>query len=248
VGQKTNPKLFRLATNNNFLANWYTSKKEYPNYLKEDNLYIEKINNIFGKIFTLSNINISRKESSNVNFIYFNINILYPREKEIFNKIHKFFSLNKDIVSKKILFLLDTKNKEIINTKRLIFLVLNFLKKKFLNEIDSLNNISFIKINFIKNPYIDSLIIAKIIADQIKKRVPYRRVMKQIIENAKYSLIKGILIKLSGRLNGIEMARSESKRYGTIPLHTLKANIDYTQYEVNTIYGIIGIKIWLHLN
>lgn len=244
MGQKTNPNLFRLIINQKFLSNWCTEKKNYSNYLKEDNLYRKLITNIFEKTFKISKIKISRNEGLNTNFLYFELTLLYPREKEIITKIFKFF-LDNNIGE-------EFKNKNNLDIKTLVSLVLDFLSKKFLNISNKLKtikkNICFLKINYIYDFYTDSSIIAKNIADQIQKRVPYKRILKKIIENAKNNSIKGIMIQLSGCLDGVEIARTESKKYGSIPLHTLKANIDYAQDEINTIYGIIGIKVWLYKN
>lgn len=98
---------------------------------------------------------------------------------------------------------------------------------------------------FIKNPFEDSTLIAKFIADQLEKRVPFRRAVKQTIKKVQLTSMKGVKVEVSGRLNGIEIARSEWKRDGKIPLHTLRAKIDYTHQEAQTIYGVIGIKVWL---
>ena len=107
-----------------------------------------------------------------------------------------------------------------------------------------------IKIKFIRSQFEDASIIAKFIAKEMNKRSPYRRVMKTVINKIKairrYSNVKGLKIQLSGRLNGIEIARTEWKRIGSIPLHTLNADIDYTHEFVNTKFGAIGIKVWLY--
>jgi small subunit ribosomal protein S3 len=105
----------------------------------------------------------------------------------------------------------------------------------------------YVSIQFIKNPFEDPVLIAKFIADQLEKRTPFRRAVKQTIKKVQRTTLKGVKIQVSGRLNGIEIARSEWKRDGKIPLHTLKADIDYTHQIAQTIYGIIGIKVWLFL-
>ncbi len=102
-----------------------------------------------------------------------------------------------------------------------------------------------ISIKFIKNPFEDALLIAKYIGEQLEKRIPFRRAIKQTIKKVQRSSMKGIKIQVSGRLNGVEMARSEWKRDGRVPLHTLRAKIDYTHHRAETIYGTIGIKVWL---
>jgi len=89
------------------------------------------------------------------------------------------------------------------------------------------------------------MLIAKYISDQLEKRTPFRRAVKQSIKKVQRSNMKGIKIQVSGRLNGIDIARSEWKREGRVPLHTLRAKIDYAYERAETIYGVIGIKVWL---
>ena len=79
----------------------------------------------------------------------------------------------------------------------------------------------------------------------MEKRTPFRRAVKQTIKKVQLTNLKGVKVEVSGRLNGIDIARSEWKRDGKIPLHTLKAQIDYTHQMAYTIYGVIGIKVWL---
>ncbi len=96
----------------------------------------------------------------------------------------------------------------------------------------------------IKNPSIEAQLIAQSVAFQLEKRVAFRRAMKRAIDQAIAGGIKGIKIKCSGRLNGAEMARTEKYQVGKLPLHTLRAQIDYGFAEALTTYGIIGIKVW----
>ena len=98
----------------------------------------------------------------------------------------------------------------------------------------------------IKNPSMDAQLVAQNITFQLEKRVAFRRAMKRAIENTISSGAKGIKIKCSGRLNGAEMARSESYLEGKLPLQTLRANIDYGFAEALTTYGIIGVKCWIY--
>lgn len=98
----------------------------------------------------------------------------------------------------------------------------------------------------IKNPDVVAQLVAESIAAQLEKRVAFRRAMKQSIGRAMKAGVKGIKIKVSGRLNGAEIARSESYHEGTIPLQTLRADIDYGFAEADTTYGRIGIKVWLY--
>jgi len=102
-----------------------------------------------------------------------------------------------------------------------------------------------INIYEIKRPEIDSRLVGESIAQQLKARISYRRAMKQAIASAMRVGALGIKIKVSGRLGGAEMARTEQYKEGRIPLHTLRADIDYAISEADTIYGKIGIKVWI---
>ena len=98
----------------------------------------------------------------------------------------------------------------------------------------------------IKNPDVNAQLVAENIAAQLEKRISFRRAMKQAIGRAMKLGAKGIKVKCSGRLGGAEIARSEQYHEGTIPLQTLRADIDYGFAEANTTYGKIGIKVWLY--
>lgn len=97
----------------------------------------------------------------------------------------------------------------------------------------------------IKRPELDAKLVGESIAQQLKARISFRRAMKQSIASAMRVGSQGIKIKLSGRLGGAEMARSEQYKEGRIPLHTLRADIDYALSEADTVYGKIGIKVWI---
>jgi len=97
----------------------------------------------------------------------------------------------------------------------------------------------------IKRPELDAKLVGESIAQQLEARISYRRAMKQSIASAIRVGAQGIKIKVAGRLGGAEMARSEQYKEGRIPLHTLRADIDYAISEANTVYGKIGIKVWI---
>lgn len=97
----------------------------------------------------------------------------------------------------------------------------------------------------IKRPETDAMLVASGIARQIEGRVAYRRAIKMAISSAIRMGAEGIKVQISGRLNGAEMARSEKYKEGRIPLHTFRADIDYTLAEAQTTYGLIGIKVWI---
>ena len=103
-----------------------------------------------------------------------------------------------------------------------------------------------VNIEEIRKPEIDAQLIADSIAQQLEKRIMFRRAMKRAMQNAMRLGAQGIKIMSAGRLNGIEIARTEWYREGRVPLHTLRADIDYGTSEAKTTYGIIGIKVWVY--
>ncbi|RJF99744.1 30S ribosomal protein S3 [Noviherbaspirillum saxi] len=103
-----------------------------------------------------------------------------------------------------------------------------------------------VNIEEIRKPEVDAQLIADSIAQQLEKRIMFRRAMKRAMQNAMRLGAQGIKIMSSGRLNGIEIARKEWYREGRVPLHTLRADIDYGFGEAETTYGIIGIKVWVY--
>lgn len=112
----------------------------------------------------------------------------------------------------------------------------------------ALNNSRQIRINVVEidKPDADAAMIAEFIRDQLQRRVSFRRVVRQAIQRAQRSDdVQGIKLQVSGRLNGAEIARTEWTREGRVPLHTLRANIDYAYKTAATTYGILGIKIWV---
>lgn len=102
-----------------------------------------------------------------------------------------------------------------------------------------------VNIEEIRKPELDAQLIADNIAQQLEKRIMFRRAMKRAMQNAMRLGAQGIKIMSSGRLNGIEIARTEWYREGRVPLHTLRANLDYGTAEAKTTYGVIGIKVWI---
>lgn len=103
-----------------------------------------------------------------------------------------------------------------------------------------------VNIEEVRKPEIDAQLIADNIAQQLERRIMFRRAMKRAMQNAMRMGAQGIKIMSSGRLNGIEIARTEWYREGRVPLHTLRADIDYATSEASTTYGIIGIKVWVY--
>ena len=120
---------------------------------------------------------------------------------------------------------------------------LRFELGKLLNT--PINNIH-LNINEIKKPELDAKLVAASITQQLERRVLFRRAMKRAVTNTMRLGAEGIKVKIAGRLNGAEIARSEWYQEGRVPLHTLKADIDYGVAEAKTTYGIIGVKVWIY--
>jgi len=108
-----------------------------------------------------------------------------------------------------------------------------------------INNVK-ISIEEIRKPELDAMLVAEGIAQQLERRVMFRRAMRRSVQNAMRLGAEGIKINVSGRLNGAEIARNEWYREGRVPLHTLRADIDYGFAEALTTYGILGIKVWIY--
>lgn len=109
-------------------------------------------------------------------------------------------------------------------------------------------HINSVKVNIeeIRKPELDAQLVAESISQQLERRVMFRRAMKRAIQNTMRMGAQGIKIKIGGRLNGAEIARSEMYHEGRVPLHTLRADIDYGTHEALTTYGILGIKVWIY--
>ncbi len=102
-----------------------------------------------------------------------------------------------------------------------------------------------VSVEEIRKPELDAYLVAESVAQQIERRIMFRRAMKRAVTNTMRLGALGMKINLSGRLNGAEIARSEWYREGRVPLHTLRADIDYGTAESNTTYGVIGVKVWI---
>ncbi|MDX1492208.1 MAG: 30S ribosomal protein S3 [Pseudohongiellaceae bacterium] len=102
-----------------------------------------------------------------------------------------------------------------------------------------------INIEEVRKPDLDAQLVADSVAQQLERRVMFRRAMKRVVQNAMRQGAEGIKVQVGGRLGGAEIARSEWYREGRVPLHTLRADIDYATSEASTTYGIIGVKVWI---
>lgn len=251
MGQKTHPKAFRLGITQKHLSTWYARKKDYSLLLQKDFFIRNSIGKQLEKFLTISTIRIERAGSEKSTHLptLVIIKALHPRVKDISKNVISTLLLGPK--KKEIVALLQKKTHSIRKEKpEKTKLLLSYFFKTKVRELarnlsKTLGEQIELRFEFCRNIFEDALLIAKFVGIQIKRRAPFRRVIKQALKKAELINVKGIKIELSGRLNGIEIARSEWKREGRIPLHTLSANIDYAEHFVNTVYGIIGIKVWL---
>lgn len=116
------------------------------------------------------------------------------------------------------------------------------IKKRFLNKKTTLN----VNIHEVAKPYSSAQLVCQNIIEQLEKRIPFRRVVKRAIDQVMQSGVKGVKIIVGGRLNGAEIARQEKFAQGSIPLHTLRADIDYARGAAHTTYGAVGVKVWIN--
>lgn len=202
MGQKVNPKSFRLGIVSTWDSSWY-SDKEYAKKLHED----IKIRALIFQQLAVAGIS--------------KVCIERPANKIIVN-IH---SSRPGIVIGK-------KGSDIARVKKNI-------SKVTTNEV-------VVNVTEVRKSETDPLLIAKNIAEQLEKRVSFRKCIKRSIVSSMKMGVAGVKISVSGRLGGAEIARTEWYKEGKIPLHTLRANIRYDKAEAHTIYGLIGIKVWIY--
>lgn len=119
---------------------------------------------------------------------------------------------------------------------------------KNLKNILPTNRQLTIKIHEVEKVNLNASLLGDLIVKQLEDRIPFRRAVREAMQQAQESNVSGIKVQVSGRLNGAEIARSEWFREGRVPLQTLRADIDYATKEANTIYGILGIKVWIFKN
>ena len=120
------------------------------------------------------------------------------------------------------------------------------VKQEMVKRLEKLTHKSvFLSVMEIKNPDLDATLVARKMAEDLENRASFRRVQKKAIQQTMKAGAKGIKTKISGRLGGAEMARAEGYSEGTVPLHTLRADVDYALAEANTTYGKLGVKVWI---
>jgi len=262
MGQKTNPLGFRLGTTQSHHSVWFEEPKNYSASLQED----EKIRNFF-KNYVQNSIDSYIKKNKNNNkkkkAKKIQKNSIKPPSRNR-NKGYEGVvrvEIKKQIVHTKRTFIKLKRFSDPLQIQKAIIRVIiysgslpKFLLKKEIWERDVTKQEFFyiyskkiiIQFKKVKRPYSQPNLIAKFITLQIKERIPFRRIMNQAIELArKEKNTKGMRIRLAGRIEGKDKARKVGKRKGKLPLQRIYANIDYCSHTIQTIYGVLGLKIWI---
>jgi small subunit ribosomal protein S3 len=203
VGQKIHPGGMRVGVIHDWKSNWYTGKKEFPQYLLED---VRIRDHIYKK---LAHAGLS--------------DILIRKDKQ---------RITVDIYTARPGIVIGKSGVEVDALRR----ELHAMTQKNVH----------ININEIKRPELDAKLVAQSIAEQLSNRVAFRRAMKRALASAIRSGAAGVKIQCSGRLGGGEMSRREQYNEGRVPLHTIRADIDYGFVEARTTYGRIGVKVWIN--
>lgn len=240
MGQKTHPELFRLNVIKNYKSKWYSNKFNYPKLVLQDYNIRNLIEKELNKFITISDIKIIRLEG-NIKYLkrtFINISFLLENQENLLEKFSENFNISYDKIS----------SSSIENKIKFIELLLQYYFRNIIRNLEYIYNTHvYIYLDLFKYPFNDSNLIAKYIGIQLQKRIPYKRILRDIFKRIKeLSDFNGVKIQLSGRLNGQDMARTEWQHDGQISLHTLRAKISYSSYPVQTIYGIMGIKVWLY--
>lgn len=214
MGQKVNPLVLRLGTPQSYHSLWFEQPKNYSKGLQEDKKIRNSIKNYVQKKL--------RSDIEGIACIKIQKGI-----DEI--QVIIYMGFHKLLKSLKMEELQTNVQKELRNVQK---------------ELNCVNRKLKITITRIGNPYGHPNILAQFIAGQLKNRVPFRKAMKKAIKLTKEAGTDAVKIKIAGRIDGRDIARVEWAREGGVPLHNLRANIDYCSFTVRTIYGILGIKIW----
>jgi small subunit ribosomal protein S3 len=202
MGQKVNPKGFRLAVTRDWDSRWYANKQQFPVFLKEDYNIREFLTK---RLLTASVPRIFIERSSN----------------RVRVRVH---TARPGVV-------IGRKGQE--------------LDKLRADLVKHVGQDVILDIHEVKKPDLEAKLVAESVALQLERRIAFRRAMKKAVQTTMSLGAQGIKIQCSGRLGGMDIARTESQRAGRVPLQTLRENIDYGFTEATTTYGIIGVKCWI---
>lgn len=242
MGQKVHPLGLRIGITQKHRSNWFAKTSHYPRFVMEDHLLRSYILKKYPKAY-ISQIYINRSKTTQnqetqktADLVEMSIYAATPRTL--------FASKNKDKAKGKM------KGNAIDVQKKLTELKteLEQLCQRNRSKYDLPAIRIILTIFKVKNIYSDASVLADFLIEQLEQRVPFRSALKKTLKQTNLKMVQGIKIQISGRLNGAEMARTEWVRKGRVPLQTLRADIDYSYKMAKTIYGILGIKIWVLKN
>ncbi len=206
MGQKVNPRIFRIGVNKTWSSRWFT-KASFGTFLQQD----EAIRKFIKKKFRSSGIAaVEIARTSNA----LTVTIATSRPGVIIGR----GGAGVEEMKKELL-------EKVIKVSKTV-LRLN------IEEVDK--------------PDLSAELVVQSVVDQLEKRLPFRRILKQTVERVKRAGAQGVRVMVAGRLNGAEIARTEALHTGSIPLHTLRADIDYSRGAAHTTYGAIGVKVWIY--
>ena len=244
MGQKVHPLGFRVGVNENYRSKWFVKPEKYSSLLFQDYLIRKNILNYF-EILNNSKNKKNLTDSINVT------DIIITRKFDQINVSIQVASINKALVNKmssnSTNVVTDHSNKIVNKLQQLLIKQLFLFQQK--NE--KISAPFKVLVNIVEPPKIsaNANFITQCLIDDLENRVPFRRALKNILDiTKKQQDVAGLKIRISGRLNGIEMARSEWVRNGRIPLQTITANIEYCNDVAETKYGLLGIKVWVYKN
>lgn len=228
MGQKVHPLGFRLGIIQKHRSQWFSKTYNYSQLIIEDNLLRKTILERFWKA-GIVDIKIDRKiDQIKIELRAARPDILVGRDTKNLENLRK--DLEKEL-------------KKHQTERNSITSKISQLQTKVSNN--ELKGQIILSITKIATPNLEAAFLAELLVEQLEKRIAFRRAVKQVLKRAKQAHVKGIKIQVSGRLNGAEIARSEWVREGRVPLQTLRAEIDYSFKTAKTIYGLLGIKIWI---
>ncbi|MHB1864633.1 MAG: 30S ribosomal protein S3 [Candidatus Saccharimonadales bacterium] len=204
MGQKVNPISMRLQVNKDWRSKWFSDKRNYAAFLKQDLMVRKMINDRLGSRAAISRVDISRTPN------LVNVTIFTGKAGVVIGKGGTGASELKAAIEK------------IYSTP------------------------TRVNIEEIKKADLQAKLVAENIAHQLERRMSFRRAIKSAAAASMRAGAKGVRIEVSGRLNGAEMSRREKEVAGSVPLHTLRADIDFSQVNAKTVAGIIGVKVWIY--
>lgn len=253
MGQKVNPQGFRLGVTQAPISYWFAKNRHYSQLVIEDHFLRSSIYKKFPNA-GIAAIYIERQ----VDTIKIDISSARPRQLlGSFSKDQHLYTGIQDLREQLKISLQEYQRASLPFFQKKVLKAKDSSKElqlpnKDINGtspqlVDSRDLVSHISIGIIKvsDPDTSAPCLAEFIVEQLEKRIPFRRAMKQAVSRAQNASVKGIKVQISGRLNGAEIARSEWVLKGRVPLHTLRAKVQYDSRKARTIYGLLGVKVWV---